>query len=898
MTWLAALHFILSDPLLDFATLNYMRCLGLFLLVCDITFSQSPHFRLPQEVQPERYRLELTLVPGVEEFQGTVSIDLRVVREAHSIWLNANDLTVDSARLTVGGKDMGLAAISGNSDFLGWRTAQPLEPGTATLEIRYRGKQNSKGSDGIFRNEVDGEWYSFTQFEAIAARRAIPCFDEPGYKTPWQVTLRVKKDHLALANTPAGGEAAGADGMKTVRFAETKPLPAYLVAFAVGPFDMVSAGTAGRKKTPIQIVTPKGRGGEAKYAAESTGKILTLLEEYFGMPYPYEKLDKVALPLVGFAMENPGLITYGEGMILAKPEQDTLNRQREYVSVAAHEMAHQWFGDLVTTQWWNDIWLNEAFASWMGAKIEARFNPAWKTEVSELNSMFYAMGEDNLISARRIRQPVESKDDIANAFDGITYQKGEAVIRMFEQWVGEEKFRDGVRMYLRQHAFGNATAEDFLSSISAAAKVDVNRPFGTFLDQSGVPLLNLALSCQNESAPELQITQKRLLPIGSAGSAKQVWEVPVCVAYDTGNGRTSECTLVTGESYKWKLSKAKSCPLWVLGNQGSNGYYRTRYDGELLQAVLANHGAALTEREKVGVIDDVASLTKSGELPVGEALGLVGDYSNDASRVVTENVLEIARSIRPLLTDELETHYGRFVEKSFGARARALGWIPKAGEPEDDLLLRQRLVPFGASYGSDGRLGTEARSMAVKWLDDPKSLPPSMAGAVLATAARGGDRSLFEQFTKTLASTNDHLVRRRLLDAIQSFRDPALVAAAQQLFLSKDLDPREAFSLLFAGRRERRTRAMPFQFVRDHWDAIREKLPRMIDTDMTAELPFVTTAMCSEGERREVEEFFKDRMANATGGPRNLAQATEVIQLCAATTKAQFAGVVEFLRRF
>ena len=875
-----------------------MRFLGLLLVAGGLAFSQVPEFRLPQSITPLRYGLELTLVPGVEEFEGVVSIDLRVVREADSIWLNANELTVESARLTVGGQDVGLTAIAGGSDFLGWRTARALQPGAARLEIRYRGKQNSKGSDGIFRNEVEGEWYSFTQFEAIAARRAVPCFDEPGYKTPWQVTLRVKKDHVALANTPVASETSGADGMKTVRFAETKPLPAYLVAFAVGPFDLVSGGTAGRKKTPIQIVTPKGRGGEAKYAAESTGKILSLLEEYFGMPYPYEKLDKVALPLVGFAMENPGLITYGEGMILAKPEQDTLNRRREYVSVAAHEMAHQWFGDLVTTQWWNDIWLNEAFASWMGAKIEGRFNPAWKTEVSELNEMFYAMGEDSLISARRIRQPVESKDDIANAFDGITYQKGEAVIRMFEQWVGEEKFRDGVRTYLRQHAFGNATAEDFLSSISAAAKVDVNRPFGTFLDQSGVPLLNLALSCENETAPELQITQRRLLPIGSAGSAKQVWEVPVCVAYDTGRGRTSECTLVTGESFRWKLAKAKSCPLWVLGNQGSNGYYRTRYEGGLLQAVLANHGAALTEREKVGVIDDVASLTKSGELAVSEALELVSDYSNDPSRVVTGNVLKMAQSVRPVLSDELEPNYGRFIEKSFGARARALGWMPKAGEPEDDLLLRQRLVPFVASYGSDRRLGTEARSLAAKWLDDPKSLPSSMAGEVLATAARGGDRSLFEQFAKALANTKDHQVRRRLLDAIRSFRDPALVAAAQQLFLSKEMDPRESFPLLFAGSGERRTRTMPFQFVRDHWDAIREKLPRMIDTDMTAELPFVTTAMCSEEERGEVEGFFKDRMVNATGGPRNLAQATEIIQLCAATAKAQFAGVAEFLGRY
>ncbi len=273
--------------------------------------------------------------------------------------------------------------------------------------------------------------------------------------------------------------------MKTVRFRESKPLPSYLVAFAAGRFDAVAAGRVG--DAPLRIITPHGHAAEAQYAAQAIPQLLALEVKYFGRPYPYEKLDSIAMPVSNFAMENAGLITYGQSTLLANPAGDTITRQREMAIVAAHEMAHQWFGDLVTTDWWNDIWLNEAFASWMEEKITGEWKPDWKMDVEAVESRLTAMRADSLVSARRITEPIESEGDIANAFDDITYQKGDAVIRMFEHYLGEEPFRRGVQLYLNRYAWRTATTPEFLAAVSEGSGRDVAPAFGTFVDQTGVP---------------------------------------------------------------------------------------------------------------------------------------------------------------------------------------------------------------------------------------------------------------------------------------------------------------------------------------------------------------------------------------------------------------------------
>src|SRR5277367_4064767 len=380
--------------------------------------AEAPTLRLPDSVAPVSYQADLTLDPQSDHFSGVIEIKLNIKKPVSEIWLNQNKINVESATLPAGGKSFEAKAEISGQDFLGLRLDSEAPTGDADLRIKYTGDVIQRNSSGLFRMEDAGSWYLFSQFEATDARAAFPCFDEPSYKVPWQLTLHVPAADKAISNTPSvSDKVEGA--MRRVEFKQTKPLPSYLIAVAVGPFDIVEAGHAGRNNVPVRIIAPKGKANEAKYAAEVSATILTRLEDYFGIPYAYEKLDNVAIPVTfGFgAMENAGMITYAQTLILAKPEADTIGRKRGYASVAAHEMAHQWFGDLVTTDWWNDIWLNEAFATWMSSKLIAEWKPEWKTRVDDVDEKLGAAAEDSLISARKIRQEIVAKDDINNAFD-------------------------------------------------------------------------------------------------------------------------------------------------------------------------------------------------------------------------------------------------------------------------------------------------------------------------------------------------------------------------------------------------------------------------------------------------------------------------------------------------
>ncbi len=339
---------------------------------------EAPTLRLPDGVAPIRYAIDLTVVPDRDRFQGSAEIQVEIRQPQSLIWLNAEKLEISGATWSSAGHTVTATLAPGGDNFAGFRFPEPIE-GSGTLRINYEGHISRKSSAGIFQMKDGERWYVYSQFEPTDARRAFPCFDEPSFKVPWQLTLHVPQNDMALANTPELSENAEANGMKVVEFAVTKPLPSYLIALAVGPFDAVSAGKVG--KTPLRIITPKGRGAEARFAAESIPQLLKLLEKYFGTPYPYEKLDSIVMPISNFAMENAGLITYGQSLLLAKPGSDTIGRQRECAIVTAHEMAHQWFGDLVTPAWWNDIWLNEAFATWMENKITGEWKPSgtWRS---------------------------------------------------------------------------------------------------------------------------------------------------------------------------------------------------------------------------------------------------------------------------------------------------------------------------------------------------------------------------------------------------------------------------------------------------------------------------------------------------------------------------------------
>ena len=860
-----------------------------------------PKLRLPSGVRPSRYAVNLTLSPESENFSGT--IDIEIVSDAFLpiLWLNATSLAVSDATVKTGGGTLHPRIVPGGEDFVGLAFDKPIQPGRMTAHLAYNGTASAKDLDGIFRQKEGDDWYLFTQFEATGARKAFPCFDEPSYKVPWEITLKVRKEMVAVSNAPVASETASPDGMKIVRFAETKPLPSYLVALGVGPFDIAEGSPVGSRSAPFRVLVPKGQKAQAAYTVQSTPQLVTLLERYFGTPYPYEKLDFLAIPLAGWAMENAGLITYGRGIILVKPEDETLERQRSFGVVAAHELAHMWFGDLVTMKWWDDIWLNESFASWMEGKIVEQWKPDWDFAVSRVEDRNRAIAADRLTTARQIRQPIESDDDIENAFDSITYAKGSAVLTMLERWVGAERFQKGVQHHLAAHVWGNADAAEFFASLSAEAGKDVGPVFGTFLNQSGVPLVTLGVICPKGAAPTLRLSQKRFLPFGSTGSEERSWKVPLCVRYGAAAAAFRQCTLLEGRSAEIPLSEAKTCPEWLLPNDQASGYYISRIDSGSsagsrsngYTSLLDNVGKRLTPPELAGILYDLDALASAGAIPLPEVLSVLPSVVRDGDRHAIEIAGGIVGSLRlNLIPEELAPNYQRFVRETFGARARALGWSGSPGEPEDTKLLRPYVVALVAQRGEDADLQKQARALATRYLTDHGAVPAEMVEAALTSAAWRGDRAMFDAVHAAARKEKDRSERRQLLEAMASFHDPAIVDSRLALILTDEFDPREALILLGDPRREPTSLQQSYDFLKANYDAIAERIPK----EYAPYLAAGAGAFCDEPHRLDVETFFKERMSKAPGGPRILAQTLEKIQLCTARKQAQQLGLAAFLQ--
>lgn len=853
---------------------------------------KPPSLRLPNDAKPTEYTVQLTIDPQKDSFSGIITIDLEIAKQISTLWLNATDIQIQKAELTEKEKTKAATVLPiENEGFVGLSFAQPIGPGASKLTITYTGVISGKDNDGIFKMKDGDSWYVYTQFEAEDARRAFPCFDEPAYKVPWQIELTVPKDAIALTNTPQESEKIEGTN-KIVRFAKSHPLPSYLVAFAVGPFEFVGESKIGKNGTPSRIVTPRGRTAEAKWAVESTTPIFNLLEEYFGISYPYEKLDQIAIPKVGFAMEHPGLVTYGEEVMLTKVENETLDFKHGWVSVCAHELAHQWFGDLVTMKWWDDTWLNESFASWMGTKIVMQFKPEWEEGVVEIEDRVYVMKQDSLASVRKIREPIRSRDDIQNAFDSITYGKGEAILQMFESWVGEDKFRNGVQLYLKKYSWGNATADDFLNSISEASNADVAPAFSTFLNQSGVPLISTQLQCSTSSA--LNFEMSRSTPLGSIAPSNQLWQVPVCVKYEIADHQNGNCYLVKSKTEKVSLDK-NACPQWFFANRDGWGYYHVKYPEEQLNALLKDGGKELAIAERITLINDFGALMHMGMMPAADALKHLSQLAQDHNRHIISTSIEVLEDIeQPLITEDIRPKYAAFIQKNFGPLAHQLGWQPHSGDDDSTRLLRKDLLPFVVQHGDDRELGKEAYDLATQWLKDRKAVDPEMVPGVLCSAAVHGDDVLLNLYEQEAKKVQDPEERSEVFMAMSCFENPDVASKVFDIAISKDFDIRDSLSAAWEMQMHPRTGYLVYDFVTQNFDALSKRLPR----GYGAELSRSGQVYCDEEHAKQVEAFFKTRVGKIPGAPRLLDQTLEQIHLCSAFRKAQQASLKEFLKTY
>lgn len=878
--------------------------------------AEPPAGQLPTDIAPTHYDLALTIVPGEETFSGTTNIQVTLTEARRVIWLHGNELTVTAATITPAGGEP-IAATYEQLDDTGvakLTLASPVGAGEAEIHFEYTAPFD-RSLSGLYRVDEGGENYAFTQFEATSARRAFPGFDEPRFKVPFDVTLTVRQDHEAAANTPERDRQDLPDDMRRIRYATTRPMPTYLLAWAVGPLDIVEheaipANDVRTRPLPLRGIAVKGRGGRLAFALEHTAAFLAMMEEYFGIEYPYAKLDIVAVPdFAAGAMENIGLITFRETLLLldaSAPER----QQRAYAGVMAHELAHMWFGNLVTMPWWDDIWLNEAFATWMGHKAVQAVHPEHEADLSLLGAVHGAMRSDSLVSARQIRQPIESNHDIRNAFDGITYRKGGGVLSMVERWLGEDTFREGMRHYMTTHAFGSATADDLLAALTEKAGRDVGTPFRTFLEQPGLPFVQVGISCEGD-ARRLTLQQSRYLPVGSTGDTAQTWQLPMCARYGVGSEVHETCTLLTEAQGTMEL-EGDACPDWVMPNANGAGYFRFALAAEDLAHLRGAGWRHLTAREKLALADSLRAAFENGSLAAADLYANLEPLARDEVRQVATAPMSLLSFARDRLVEEGQrAAVQRLAKRLYQPVFRRLGWGPRRGREEsgETALLRASVISHLAFTVEDTRIRRGAVRRAHAYLGyGPRgdgevhadAVDANLVATVLSVAVQDGDAAFFDHLTERFFATEDAMQRDFMIGALGSTKDPELAARALAMALDQRVRLNEMSDPLRAQMGMRETRDVAWQWLVEHFEAVVER----VGHHRAGYLPYFARGFCDQERSASIATFFTmpvevpaeeeggsattlPRIDTLPGGPRNLASSLESVRLCAARVEAQ-----------
>jgi alanyl aminopeptidase len=853
--------------------------------------------RLPAGVAPTGYRWDVTVDPSRARFSGRMRIAVRVDAPTRAVVLHGRGLDIRSAvvegsfgSVPATAAFRSAAHAKGEADELVLTTATPIPAGEASLDLAYEAPF-AEGLHGLYRTLDGGKAYAVTQLEPTGARLAFPCFDEPSFKVPFEIAATIPKDLVALSNMPETGRSPGADvSTVTVAFARSPPLPTYLIALAVGPFEVRVGSPAGA--VPIRLGAVAGRAALGTLALATAKDHLGVLEAYFGIPYAYPKLDLLAVPNFGAgAMENAGLVTFREERLLLDPRTTSTTLRRAAVSVIAHELAHMWFGDLVTLAWWNDIWLNEGFATWMAAHVLDTWRPDMEAGVDALGSTAQVLDVDTLTAARKVRQPVRSTTEALEAFDGITYDKGAALLRMVEQWITPALFQKGVRAYLNDHRFGNATAEDLFAALGTASGQDVAGVLGSFTEQTGVPAVELSACRLEKGSPVVDLTEREYRPLGAPAPTGKVWRAPVCVHFAGAGGDARACTLAGAEPVRWTLP-GTACPRWIHPNADQAGYYRAIETRDGLTALARLPRGVLDVRERVGVLLDAWAQVEAGSMPVGDFLTLAERFRGDPEQAVWQRIVEPLELLDDWIVPANERPaLAAFARRLLGPEAHALGWEERPGERDGDRMRRRLVLEGLGRVGRDEATLAAARSIADQWLANPDSVDGDRAAMALPLASAEGSPALFDRFVARLRAAKTPTERVLALSAIGAFGDPALVRRALDLVVDgtvRSQDQQYVFRAVF-GRPAPRAEA--FAYVAAHIDAVLAKIPPF---NRGRIIPFIVRS-CSEEDGERARALFEPRLGTLEGADRPLALALESTHRCAALRAHHAAPLGEWL---
>src|SRR5579859_3169080 len=585
----------------------------LFMSFLVLTFSLANAQRLPETARPENYKLTFTPDLDNAKFEGDETIALRVLKPTTEITLNAVDIDFHDVTITSGGATQKVkVSPEKDKEMVVLSVDKQLAAGPATVHITYTGILNDEMRGLYLGKDDQGRKYASTQFEATDARRAFPSFDEPDYKATFDITAVADKGLAAISNQKVISDTPGPGEKHTVKFATTAKMSSYLAALVVGNFEYIEGEADG---IPIRIYATTGKKEMGKFALESAENILRYYDKYFGIKYPYGKLDLVGIPdFSAGAMENTGCITFREVILLIDEKHGSVDLKKAIAGVIAHEMAHQWFGDLVTMKWWDDVWLNEGFATWMSSKPVEAFKPEWNFALDDVSNTGGTLNVDSLASTRPIHQAAETPAQIQELFDGIAYGKAASVLRMLESYLGEETFRAGVNAYLKQHQYANATAEDFWDAQAKTSKKPVDKIMPTWVKQAGAPIINVKAQCSGNSTNVTLDQQRYYFDRTKFESANdQLWQIPLCLR-GSASGKDAKCVLMTKKEDTTTLS---GCSNWVLANAGATGYYRTAYEADAVRALASDAETKLSPAERIAMENDIWASVRVGREPVG-----------------------------------------------------------------------------------------------------------------------------------------------------------------------------------------------------------------------------------------------------------------------------------------
>ncbi len=868
-----------------------MRRISLAWIVVPILVSFAAAQRLPGVVVPDNYKLTFAPDFTKDNFTGEETIGVRLLKPASEIVLNSAEIDFQEASVTSSGATQkAKVSLDKQRQMATLTVDRPIQAGPATIQIRFTGILNGE-LRGMYLSKANGRKYAVTQFEATDARRAFPSFDEPAYKATFDISVIADQGDTAISNGKIVSDTPGPGaGKHTIRFSATPKMSSYLVALAVGDFEYIGGEADG---IPIRVWTTPGKKQLVSFALECAENFLRYYDRYFEIKYPFEKLDIIAFPdFAAGAMENTAAITYREVLLLIDDKHASVDAHKAVAVVLSHEMAHQWFGDLVTMQWWDDVWLNEGFANWLESKPVAAWKPEWNLELDDVRASGGALNVDALANTRPIQQKAETPAQIQELFDGIAYEKAAAVLHMIEAYMGPESIRAGVNEYLKQHAYGNATADDFWRTLATVSRKPVDSIMPTFVKQPGAPMVTVKTQC-NGNTTTVTLSQQRYFYDRNLfnSSSKELWQVPVCMRSGAeARGKSQEkCELLTKKQESFTLS---GCAPWVLANAGAAGYYRSGYEPEAVRAMSRTLETDFTAAERIRLQTDVWASVRAGRQPIGDYLALADGLRSERHRAVMSQLTVQLEYIGDyLITDGDRESYQQWVRDLLTPAARELGWQPAAGDDDDRKTLRARIMYALGYAGRDPEVLAEAARLAQQALDNPSAVDGTMAGTVFSLAALNGDASLYNKIVEHMKKAASPEEYYNSMDALTQFSDPKLLERTLQFALTPDVRSQDVPGLIAGVMENPAGNRIGWDFVRAHWAEIDKLLGGFNNGGLVA----ATGSFCDTELRDEVKEFFT--IHQVTSAERTLRQALERVNYCVDLKSRQADQLAAWLQR-